>query len=105
MVLLFSAYLMMYVSQQCGFQDLDLPCHRKGNPHLGHQKKDRCSSVTDERKRHARVRKKRDNNADIQDHLQCNVDEYPRHQKRSEQIRRVLCDKEEPVQQISKKQI
>src|SRR5699024_6639240 len=72
------------------------------NPHFNHQKQRRSSSVTDKRKRDAGRWNHIQNNSDIQNNLNRDVREHPSHNKRSVKIRRILCNKHQPVKKHAK---
>ena len=77
----------------------DPPRYPERDPHFRQQEHDRGAPVADERKGNARGGQHARDNGDIQDDLQSNVCKYARRDQRSIQIRCILGDKHQPVQQ------
>ena len=83
------------------FLKFDLSGHTQGQGHLHHQEKYGRTSVTDEGQCDTCGRNQIDDNTDIQNDLKGYVRHDPHYHQRTEQIRCILGDKKQTVDQIS----
>src|SRR5699024_6280622 len=84
----------------CLLPEFDLPGNAQGNPHFNHQKQDRCSSITDKRKRDSCGGYPVKYYTYIQNYLQGDMKENSADDHRTVKVRRILRNKEQAVQKI-----